>query len=115
MLWNFFRKRRSRSSAPARRRGRPTRLAVEQLEPRVLLSHMPPQGPKVNGPGFAALESVPFTGLVATFSGAPGESAGAFQATILWGDGHQSGGSIAADPGGGFDVTGTNTYREEGA
>jgi Domain of unknown function (DUF4214) len=34
--------------------------------------------------------------------------------TIDWGDGSSSSGAVSADPNGGFDVTGTHTYTDEG-
>jgi hypothetical protein len=46
----------------------------------------------------------------------PGEPAGAYTATITWGDGHTAAGTVLPDPlvSGGFLVTGTNLYAEEG-
>src|SRR5205807_613133 len=35
--------------------------------------------------------------------------------TITWGDGHVSAGTIASNGSGGYNVTGTNTYAEEGS
>jgi hypothetical protein len=64
-----------------------------------------------------AVEGQPFSGLVATFSDAdPGGAAGDYAATIDWGDGHTSAGTVSADPqvAGRFDVTGSNTYAEDG-
>jgi hypothetical protein len=56
-----------------------------------------------------------FTGAVATFSDAdPAGNAKDFTATINWGDGHLTNGSIAADGRGGFTVSGTNTYATAG-
>jgi hypothetical protein len=56
-----------------------------------------------------------FTGVVAAFSDAdPNGNAKDYTATINWGDGHLSNGTIAADAGGGFTVTGTNTYTAAG-
>jgi hypothetical protein len=58
----------------------------------------------------------PFTGVVATFSDAdPNANAKDYTATINWGDGHLTNGTIAADGLGGFSVTGTNTYATAGA
>src|SRR5262249_20281728 len=53
----------------------------------------------------------PFTGVVATL---PGASAPPPRATITWGDGHSSQGTIAPAAGGGWTVSGNNTYAEEG-
>src|SRR5439155_663913 len=62
-----------------------------------------------------SVEGTPFTGLVASFTDSnPARTATDFTATITWGDGNTSAGAIAANAGGGFDVTGTNTYAEEG-
>jgi hypothetical protein len=56
-----------------------------------------------------------FTGVVASFTDAdPNGSAGDNTATITWGDGHTSAGTIAASGSGGFTVTGTNTYAADG-
>jgi hypothetical protein len=57
-----------------------------------------------------------FTGVAANFSDAdPNASAKDFTATINWGDGHSSNGTIVADGKGGFAVIGTNTYASAGA
>ena len=57
----------------------------------------------------------PFTGLVATFTDSmTGLPASDYSATIAWGDGHTSIGSIASNGTGGFNVTGTNTYAATG-
>jgi hypothetical protein len=56
-----------------------------------------------------------FTGVAANFSDAdPNANAKDFTATINWGDGHASNGTIAADGHGGFAVSGTNTYASAG-
>jgi hypothetical protein len=55
--------------------------------------------------------NTPFTGVVATFSDAdPNANAKDFTATINWGDGHFSNGTITRNAQNGFDVSGTNTY-----
>jgi hypothetical protein len=54
-----------------------------------------------------------FTGLVATITNAPASAS--FTATIDWGNGVTSDGMVTADPNGGFDVTGTNTYSQAGS
>jgi N-acetylneuraminic acid mutarotase len=62
-------------------------------------------------PTVLANPGLSFTGAVASFSdGNPNASASDFTATINWGDGHQSNGTIAANPAGGFNVVGTNLY-----
>jgi hypothetical protein len=63
-----------------------------------------------------ATEGQPVSGVVATFTDAdPGAAAGDFSALIDWGDGNLAAGSITANAHGGFDVRGSNTYREEGS
>ena len=55
------------------------------------------------GLDFDAMEDLPFTGVVATFTDAdPNGSIGDFSAIIDWGDGQTSAGVIAALVGGGF-------------
>jgi hypothetical protein len=68
------------------------------------------------GVDVAALAGMGFTGLVATFTDPGGPTAG-YTASILWGDGHTSAGSIApeAASSGVFDVSGTNTYAQSGS
>ncbi len=57
----------------------------------------------------------PFTGVVASFTDPyPGLSASSYAATVAWGDGHTTIGSIAPNGSGGFNVTGTNTYATAG-
>jgi hypothetical protein len=68
------------------------------------------------GTAVTATEGQPFTGAVASFTdGDPNGQVGDFTATIAWGDGNLSVGTIAADGSGGFTVAGTHTYAEEGA
>jgi hypothetical protein len=53
--------------------------------------------------------------VVATFTGGDSTSrASDFTALITWGDGHTSNGTISPDGHGGFTVTGSNTFAEEG-
>ena len=62
-----------------------------------------------------ATEGASFTGAVAGFTDAdPNGTVADYNATIDWGDGSSSSGTIAADRSGGFNVTGTHTYLEEG-
>jgi uncharacterized delta-60 repeat protein len=57
----------------------------------------------------------PFTGIVASFTDAdPASNVSQYTATITWGDGNTSAGTIAANSSGGFNVTGTNTYAAAG-
>ncbi|WP_406699414.1 Ig-like domain-containing protein [Singulisphaera sp. Ch08] len=61
-------------------------------------------------------EGQTFTGLVATFTDAnPGSLASDFTVTILWGDGHQSLGTVTETDPGVFTVSGTNTYADAGS
>ena len=53
---------------------------------------------------------------VATFTDAnPLTTASEFSATITWGDGSSSAGTVVADQSGGFDVLGTHTYNHAGS
>jgi hypothetical protein len=57
-----------------------------------------------------------FTGVVASFTDAyPGLGAGDYVATIAWGDGHSTAGTIGANRDGGFDVVGTNVFDPSGS
>jgi FG-GAP-like repeat/IPT/TIG domain len=56
------------------------------------------------------------SGVLATFTDANLQAPiSDFTATVTWGDGSTSTGTIAADPQGGFDVTGSHTYLTAGA
>jgi hypothetical protein len=64
---------------------------------------------------FSATAGNPFSGVVATFTDTDPRSAVAdFSATIDWGDGSNSGGTIGADPRGGYLVEATKTYTRAG-
>jgi hypothetical protein len=66
-------------------------------------------------PSLTTTVNTPFTGVVATFSDEdPNANAKDYTATINWGDGHQTNGTITANSSGGFDVSGTNTYTQLG-
>jgi hypothetical protein len=72
---------------------------------------------KVTGAGtINGIEAASFSGTVATFTDTalPAATAGDFTATINWGDGSTSTGTVVADAGGGFSVNGQHTYAEEG-
>jgi hypothetical protein len=58
----------------------------------------------------SAVVGTPFNGVVATFSDTTAASASQFTATINWGDGKISNGTVQANASGGFDVVGTNTF-----
>jgi hypothetical protein len=71
--------------------------------------------PVVSAAAVTTAMNVAFTGVVATFSDAdPNGNAKDYTATINWGDGHFSNGTIAANANGGFDVSGTDTYAFPG-
>jgi hypothetical protein len=64
---------------------------------------------------FAAAEGQPFTGTVAAFSDAnTSDTAGNFSATIAWGDGSTSAGTVSGGNGS-FIVSGTHTYANDDA
>src|SRR6185437_3915155 len=68
-----------------------------------------------SGVTLAATEGKAFTQVVAGFTDAdPAGNVGDYTAMIDWGDGSSDAGTIAADGSGGFQVTGTHTYAEEG-
>jgi hypothetical protein len=57
----------------------------------------------------------PVQGTVATFTDAdPGEAASHFTATIAWGDGTSSAGTVSGPAGGPFSVSGSHSYAENG-
>src|SRR2546426_889233 len=61
-------------------------------------------------------EGAAFSGVIASFTDDdPAGTATDYTASITWGDGHTSVGTVAATGSGGFDVSGTNTYAEEGS
>src|SRR5712692_8016164 len=63
----------------------------------------------------AATEGSPFTGTVATFTDPDTNATAAeYSATIDWGDGSSSAGTISGLKGGPFTVSGSHTYKEEG-
>src|SRR5205823_5543674 len=68
-----------------------------------------------SGASVTAREGSAFSGVVATFGDAnPFATAGGFSATVAWGDGTTSAGAVSADGSGGFQVTGSHTYADEG-
>jgi hypothetical protein len=72
-----------------------------------------PADVQATGTQIQAVEGKPFSGTVATFTAAdPAAATGDFTASIDWGDGTTSDGTVVADPAGGFDVTGTHTYTQ---
>jgi hypothetical protein len=68
------------------------------------------------GTPISTTEGLPFSGAVAHFSDAnPLAIAANFSATITWGDGSTAAGTVVANAGGGFDVTGAHTYAHAGS
>jgi hypothetical protein len=64
----------------------------------------------------AAIEGVQFSGAVATFSDPlPRLTPDSFAATINWGDGQSSAGTVTGSAAAGFTVSGDHTYADEGA
>jgi Domain of unknown function (DUF4214) len=65
---------------------------------------------------FTASRKTAFTQTVATFTdGNPGAKASEFRATIAWGDGQTSVGTVSALTGGGFAVSGSHAYEKKGS
>lgn len=63
-----------------------------------------------------AVEGASFSGAVATFTDSDGTAqAGNFTSTIDWGDGATTAGTISSQAGGGFGVSGSHVYAEDGA
>lgn len=89
----------------ARRKRQKHQPLVQALERRELLSTSP------SGVTIAPLEDQVFQGTVATFTAG---DAGPFGASIDWGDGTATAGTVTANASGGFNVEGTHTYAEDG-
>jgi hypothetical protein len=72
-------------------------------------------GLAVTANGFSTPEAAAFNGTVATFSDSdPSKTPASFTASIDWGDGSSSAGTVSGGPGS-FTVTGQHTYADEGA
>jgi hypothetical protein len=66
--------------------------------------------------GIVPVEGQNFSGTVFSFVDAnPNGTADQFSATIAWGDGTSSTGTIAANTSGGFNISASHTYADEGA
>ena len=62
------------------------------------------------------VEGAAFTAVVAKFTDSDGSTdPSGFAALINWGDGQVTKGTIATDPAGGFDISGTHTFAQSGA
>jgi hypothetical protein len=69
-----------------------------------------------SGDNFSATAGAPFSGTVATFTTSDtADGAGAFTATITWGDGKSSSGSVTPNSAGKFTVSGSHTYADPNA
>jgi hypothetical protein len=90
-------------TAPIRRRVVPR---LESLEDRIV-----PSIPSVTGMTIAPTEGIAFSGAVATFTS---PDAGSFSASINWGDGTTTSGTVSGSAGN-FTVSGSHTYAEDGA
>jgi hypothetical protein len=72
--------------------------------------------PSVTADALTAAEGQALTNVtVATFTDPNGDFTGDYAATINWGDGNQTTGTISGPSGGVYTVTGTHTYTEEGS
>jgi hypothetical protein len=71
---------------------------------------------QVTGLSRGATAGTTFSGVVASFTDAdPAGGAGGYAATIAWGDGQTSAGTVMAEGGGAFAVTGSHAYRTPAA
>jgi hypothetical protein len=82
----------------------------------VIPSATPSSSLTVTGDTVQGSAGQPLTVIVATITGAdPSAAADSFAASITWGDGNTSTGTVTTDPNGGFDISGTNTYAQAGS
>ena len=104
-----------RSSARRASRGRSLRdwnrylLQLERLEDRTVPSIT------VTGQNLTPSESVPEPLMAATFTDTTPSPVANYNATIDWGDGTLTAGTVTGTAGGPFTVTGTHTYAEDGS
>ena len=69
-----------------------------------------------SGRAFSAVVGSPFSGIVGHLADDDTTAvASDYSVSLNWGDGQISAGSVAAAPGGGFDITGTHTYATLGS
>jgi hypothetical protein len=86
------------------------RPGLEQLEERTLLSDYPLTAAGLN---ITPVEGASFSGSVASFTDAdPSPNIGDLSATITWGDGATSTGTVTADGSGGFNVNCETNSRQ---
>src|SRR6202011_4071197 len=73
------------------------------------------QAISAQGTTFSATEGASFSGTVATFTDPDANAiASDYSATVDWGDGSSSPGTVGGPTGGPFTVSGSHTYAEEG-
>jgi ELWxxDGT repeat protein len=75
---------------------------------------VPAAPPSATGQPITAVQGQPFSGAVATFTDPNPLTAASYTATITWGDGHTSAGTVAAQANGLFSVSGGNDYAQPG-
>jgi hypothetical protein len=69
----------------------------------------------VRATNIATAEGASISGPIATFTDSnTAQTAGAFTATVTWGDGHATGGTVSGGAGS-FSITATHVYAEEGS
>jgi hypothetical protein len=84
--------------------------------PDTFTANVPDGALTATGVNFNATQGTGFSGTVATFTDAdPGGTASDYSATISWGDGNSSAGTISGPSGGSFSVNGTHTYSAPGS
>lgn len=99
--------RRTRGNSPRRR------PVLDQLEARQLLATITTSSVLISPQPVAGTE---FTAVVAKFTDSDANADPTkYTATIKWGNGLTTAGTITTDPNGGFDVKGTQTYKTAGA
>ncbi|MBV9280122.1 MAG: PQQ-binding-like beta-propeller repeat protein, partial [Chloroflexi bacterium] len=79
----------------------------------LLVAYATAQAPTVSGTALSATEGAAFNGAVATFTD-PNPAPSGDTATIAWGDGTTTTATVAANNSGGYSVTGSHTYAEDG-
>ena len=111
-MLRFFEDSRRRPRSRLAARGR--QPLIERLDARELLSGDLIGASILISP--APVEGSAITGIVAKFTDADGNTNPAeYAATIHWGDGSVSQGTVTTDPNGGFDVNGSHTFARDGA
>ncbi|QDV38117.1 peptidylprolyl isomerase [Tautonia plasticadhaerens] len=82
----------------------------QEITVSVAPSSLPIEGVPVSGTEGVALRDVPVARIPATAGGVASD----YSATIDWGDGTTTGGTVVGREGGGFEVRGTHTYGSDG-